>query len=53
MLRKCPDIQKMHEIGFKPKTGLDEGISQMIRIYNSGLENCNDLNHTPCPPIKK
>ena len=19
MLRKCPDIQKMHEIGFKPK----------------------------------
>ena len=53
MLRKCLDIQKMHEIGFKPKIGLDEGISQMIRIYNSGLENCNDLNHTPCPTIKK
>ena len=53
MLCKSLDIQKMYEIGFKPKISLDEGISQMIQIYNSGLGNCNDLNYTPCPSIKK
>jgi len=46
-------FKKCMRLDLNPKIGPDEGISQMIRIYNNGLENCNDLNHTPCSSIKK
>lgn len=35
MLRKCMDVSRMEGLGFKPKITLDEGISQMIGIYQS------------------
>jgi GDP-L-fucose synthase len=33
MPRKCLDISKIRQLGFEPKTSLDDGISQMISEY--------------------
>lgn len=33
MLRKCLDISKISQLGFKPKISLDQGIDQMITEY--------------------
>jgi GDP-L-fucose synthase len=33
MYRKCMDVTKMLDYGFKPKISLEEGIEQMIKIY--------------------
>ena len=33
MLRKCMDVSKMLDLGFKPKINLDDGIMQTIIEY--------------------
>jgi GDP-L-fucose synthase len=33
MLRKCMDVKKMLNLGFKPKINLDDGIKQTIKEY--------------------
>lgn len=33
MLRKCMDVSKMENLGFKPKINLDNGIKQTIKEY--------------------
>jgi len=33
MLRKCMDVSKMQELGFRPVINLENGIDQMIKIY--------------------
>ena len=38
MLRKCMDISNMKKIGFTPKISLEEGIEQVINIYEKDLE---------------
>lgn len=35
MLRKCMDVADMQKIGFQPKITLEEGVTQMIQIYNN------------------
>lgn len=32
-LRRCPDIRKMEQIGFKPRVALEEGIPRLVRWY--------------------
>jgi GDP-L-fucose synthase len=33
MLKKCMDVSRMHELGFVPEISLEQGILQMIKIY--------------------
>lgn len=35
MLKKCLDIEKITNLGFKPEIRLEQGILQMINIYNN------------------
>lgn len=35
MLRKCMDVSRMKALGFAPSISLEEGIGQMIKIYQS------------------
>jgi GDP-L-fucose synthase len=35
MLKKCMDVTKMIEAGFKPQIQLSEGVEQMIKIYKN------------------
>ena len=39
MLRKCMDVSKMHAAGFHPSITINEGIQQMINIYQEKLNN--------------
>lgn len=34
MMRKCMDVHRMETLGFKPKISLEQGIKEMIDIYN-------------------
>ena len=31
---RCPDIKKIKKLGFKPKTGLNEGLIKTIEWYH-------------------
>lgn len=33
MLKKCMDVSRMHELGFTPEISLEEGVAQMVNIY--------------------
>lgn len=33
-LRRCPDISKLHSLGFEPKISLDEGLEKTIEWYS-------------------
>jgi GDP-L-fucose synthase len=35
MLRKCMDVTRMKNLGFKPKITLRDGIKQMLEIYKT------------------
>jgi GDP-L-fucose synthase len=35
MLKKCMDVSKLNELGFKPEISLSMGIDQMINIYKT------------------
>lgn len=35
MLRKCMDVSKMQNLGFKPSISLESGVQQMISIYKN------------------
>lgn len=35
MLRKCMDVSKMEALGFAPKISLEQGVVEMINIYNN------------------
>ena len=32
-MRRCPDISKMREIGYKPKTSIDIGLEKSVKWY--------------------
>ena len=34
MLRKCLDVTKMKDLDFQPIISLDDGIKEMIKLYN-------------------
>ncbi len=36
-LRRCPDTTKIQNLGFKPKTSLDEGLKQTVEWYSKSL----------------
>lgn len=38
-MRKCMDVSKLHELGFKPKVSLDQGIQQTIEEYRNLRKN--------------
>lgn len=46
MLRKCMDVTKMTETGFKPEISLDQGIDQVIKTYKE-LKETEGLNLVP------
>ena len=39
MLRKCMDVSKMHVAGFYPTISINEGVQQMIKIYQEKFNN--------------
>lgn len=38
MLRKCMDVSRMKELGFKPTVSLEEGVKGMIKIYKQTIQ---------------